>query len=322
MKTALIFGISGQDGAYLARFLLQKGYRVHGTSRDHELNPFNGLKALGIENEVELSSMNSSDFRSVYTTLKRVDADEIYNLAGQSSVGLSFEYPIETFESISLGTVNILECIRLLEHRGRFYNASSSEMFGNTTTPADESTPLNPRSPYAIAKATAHQTISVYREAYGLFACSGILFNHESPLRPERFVTRKITTAAARIAQGSSERLRLGRLDVMRDWGWAPEYVDAMWRMLQQEKPEDFLVSTGESASLERFTEIAFSTVGLCWRDYVDEDATFFRPSDIAVSQADPSAARERLGWEAGKKIDAVVAAMMEHELEGSTDRR
>ena len=233
MKKALIIGVSGQDGAYLAELLLKKGYEVHGTSRDHEVGTFRNLEKLGIRDRVKLASMVTSDFRSVLTALQKAGADEIYNLAGQTSVGMSFAYPVETFDSILIGTMNLLECIRLLKYPVKFYNAGSSEVFGNTREPATEETPFHPRSPYATAKAAAHYATANYREAYGLFACSGILFNHESPLRPSRFVTSKIVSTAVRIANGSNEKLNLGKLDIHRDWGWAPDYVEAMWRMLQ-----------------------------------------------------------------------------------------
>ncbi|TAN57360.1 MAG: GDP-mannose 4,6-dehydratase, partial [Rhodospirillales bacterium] len=230
---ALIFGVGGQDGAYLSKLLLDKGYDVHGTSRDAELSAFSGLVRLGVRERVRTHSAVLTDFRSVFQVINKVAPDEIYNLAGQSSVALSFEQPAETLESISAGTLNILEALRLTGRHVRFYNAGSSECFGNTgEIPADENTPFRPRSPYAVAKAAAYWQVANYREAYGLFACSGLLFNHESPLRPSRFVTRKIALAALRIADGSKEVLELGNLDIKRDWGWAPEYVDAMWRML------------------------------------------------------------------------------------------
>ncbi len=314
MKKALIFGVSGQDGAYLARLLLEKGYEVHGTSRDHEISAFSNFDALGIRKDVRLRSMTCSEFRSVLTTLQSVDADEIYNLSGQTSVALSFQYPVETFESISVGTINILECLRLLNHRGRYYSAGSSEVFGNTSAPGNEETLFRPRSPYATAKAAAHYSVANYREAYGLFACSGILFNHESPLRPARFVTRKIVAAAVRIAGGSGERLRLGNLSVQRDWGWAPDYVEAMWRIIQQPAPGDYVVATGETHSLEEFVEAAFSCVGLSWRDHVDQDVSLLRPSDIDRSSGDPAKAARELCWRATKRMHAVVEALVEAE--------
>ena len=312
-RTALICGISGQDGAYLAQLLLQKGYRVVGTSRDAQMSRFENLARLGIREAVETASMALNDFRSVLQVLAKYQPDEVYNLAGQSSVGLSFEQPVETLESISIGTLNLLEGIRFLNKDIRLYNAGSSECFGDTgTTPANEQTPFRPRSPYAVAKAAAHWEVANYREAYGLFACSGILFNHESPLRPERFVTQKIVSAACRIANGRRERLKLGRLDIERDWGWAPEYVEAMWRMLQQSQPDDFVIATGETHSLEDFVAAAFNAVNLDWRAHVDTDQALMRPTDLEISCADPSLAESRLGWRAQTNMQRVVRNMVE----------
>lgn len=310
-RTALICGISGQDGAYLAQLLLQKGYRVVGTSRDAQMSRFENLARLGIREAVETASMALNDFRSVLQVLAKYQPDEVYNLAGQSSVGLSFEQPVETLESISIGTLNLLEGIRFLNKDIRLYNAGSSECFGDTgPMPANEQTPFRPRSPYAVAKAAAHWEVANYREAYGLFACSGILFNHESPLRPERFVTQKIVSAACRIANGRSERLKLGRLDIERDWGWAPEYVEAMWRMLQQAQPVDFVIATGETHSLEDFVAAAFNAVNLDWREHVDIDQALMRPTDLEISCADPSLAESRLGWRAQTNMQGVVYGM------------
>ncbi len=258
--------------------------------------------------------MDASDFRSVLTTLQAVDASEIYNLGGQSSVGLSFAYPVETFDSISAATINILECMRLLKHPARFYNAGSSEVFGNTPVPADEETPFRPRSPYATAKAAAHYSVANYREAYGLFACTGILFNHESPLRPARFVTRKIVSAAVRIAGGSREKLRLGNLNIHRDWGWAPDYVDVMWRILQQASPSDFVVATGRMNSLKKFVENVFNGVGLDWREHVEIDDALLRPSDIERSVGHPQKIREMLKWEASLSFEEIIAKLIEAE--------
>ncbi len=312
-RTALICGISGQDGAYLAEFLLGKGYRVIGTSRDAQMSGFRNLARLGIREQVELASMAVSDFRSVLQVLARFEPDEVYNLAGQSSVGLSFEQPVETLESISLGTLNLLEGIRFLNRDIRFYNAGSSECFGDTgSAPANEQTPFRPRSPYAVAKAAAFWQVANYREAYGLYACSGNLFNHESPLRPERFVTQKIVRAACRIAAGSQERLALGRLDIQRDWGWAPEYVEAMWKMLQQPAAEDFVIATGESHALQDFVAAAFEAVDLDWRKHVDTDPALMRPSDLNISRADPSLAQAKLGWQAQTRMAGVVKNMVE----------
>lgn len=233
-RKALIIGISGQDGSYLAKSLLDKGYTVHGTSRDAQASSFANLGRLGIRDKVELTSMSLGDFRSVIQVLDSVQPNEIYNLAGQSSMGLSFEMPVETHESISIGTLNLLEALRFFGSKARLYSACSSECFGNTEVPATEQTPFRPRSPYAVAKSVAFWTLANYREAYGLFACSGLLLNHESPLRQARFVTRKIVRAACRIGQGLQETLELGNISIQRDWGWAPDYVEAMWRMLQR----------------------------------------------------------------------------------------
>jgi GDPmannose 4,6-dehydratase len=314
-RTALIFGISGQDGAYLTRFLLEKGYVVHGTSRDVETASFANLASLGVREQVHLHSAALNDFRSVIQTLDRVGPDEIYNLAGQSSVALSFQQPAETLESISLATLNILEALRMTDSEARFYNAGSSECFGDTgNRPATEETAFRPRSPYAVAKAAAFWQVANYREAYGLHACSGILFNHESPLRHPRFVTRKVVSAAARIADGSKERLVLGNLDIRRDWGWAPEYVEAMWLMLQKDLPDDYVIATGESRSLQEFVAAAFAAFGLDWRDHVDVDRGLFRPADIALSAGNAEKARAKLGWQASTAMEGVVRGMAEAE--------
>ncbi len=320
-RTALICGISGQDGAYLAEFLLGKDYRVVGTSRDAQMSRFNNLRSLGIFDQVEVASMATNDFRSVLQVLAQYEPDEVYNLAGQSSVGLSFEQPVETLESVSVATLNLLEVIRFLGRETRLYNAGSSESFGDTGgQPATEETPFRPRSPYAVAKAAAFWQVANYREAYGLFASSGILFNHESPLRPERFVTQKIVRAACRIAAGSSERLQLGNLDIQRDWGWAPEYVDAMWRILQTDTPDDFVIATGETCSLEAFVAEAFAAVELDWHDHVDVDPALMRPADLKVSRADPTRAREQLGWQAQTRMAGVVSRMIAACRNGGSD--
>lgn len=313
MKRALICGVSGQDGAYLAQLLLNKGYEVWGTSRDAQVSGFGNLVTLGIKNQVKLLSMAPNDFRSVLTALTRSEPDEVYHLAGQSSVGLSFEQPAETLESITLGTLNLLEAIRFLQKTIKFYHAGSSECFGDHgTNIAREDTPFRPRSPYAVAKSSAFWLVSNYREAYGLYACNGILFNHESLLRPERFVTKKIISAACRIAEGSPEKLVLGRLDIVRDWGWAPEYVNAMWLMMQHEIADDYIISTGEANSLQDFVEEAFAVVGLDWRDYVTTDKKLFRPTDLARSQGCGDKAMNQLGWKANYKMRDVVRKMVE----------
>ena len=316
MKRALICGISGQDGTYLANFLLRKGYEVFGTSRDAQITTFSNLKRLEIIKKVQLLSMSLNDFRSVLQTLVNVNPDEIYNLAGQTSVGLSFQQPVETLESVSIGTLNLLEAIRFTEKPIKFYNAGSAECFGgNNGKPCDETTPFRPRSPYAVAKAAAFWEVSNYREAYGLFAASGILFNHESPLRPERFVTKKIVSSACRIAAGSKEKLSLGNLSIKRDWGWAPEYVEAMWLMLQQDQADDYVVATGKTHSLENFTSEVFKFFQLNWTDHVVLDPNLYRPTDVLISSANPRKANSKLKWKAKYTTPYIVKKMIEYEL-------
>jgi len=318
-RVALIAGITGQDGAYLARFLLGKGYAVHGSSRDAALARRDGLVALGICDKVSLHSMSPADFQSVAQVIEAVAPDEIYNLSGQSSVSLSFSQPAETLSGIALGTLNMLETLRRLGGRVRFYNAGSSECFGDTGThAANEQTAFRPKSPYGVAKAAAISLVANYRESYGLFACSGLLFNHESPLRPSRFVTRKITAAAARIRAGSQERLALGNLSIRRDWGWAPDYVEVMWRMLQRDQPDDFVVASGVAHSLEEFVASAFLEVGLNWQDHIDYDPSLVRSSDIMYSLGDPSKAAEALDWRPTVKLSEIVARMIRAEQEGA----
>jgi GDPmannose 4,6-dehydratase len=315
-RTALVCGIGGQDGAYLAAHLLALGYEVVGTSRDAQAGRFAGLEALGVRDRVAVVSMSLVDFRSTLQTLKRAQPDEIYNLAGQTSVGLSFDQPVETFESIVVGTINLLEAIRVLDRPVRLYSAGSSEMFGSSgEEPAGEETVLRPRSPYGIAKATSFWQIAQYRAAYGIAAATGILFNHESPLRPERFVTQKIVAAACRIASGAQDTLRLGDLSVRRDWGWAPEYVVAMHKMLQQDELQDFVIATGLTTSLEDFVAAAFAAVGLDWRRHVVRDPALVRPSEIACGRADTRRASERLGWTARFTMPDVVRMMVEAQL-------
>jgi len=321
-RSALICGVSGQDGAYLAQLLLGKGYRVSGTSRDAQMASFSNLVRLGIKDRLQLHSMVGTDFRSVLHVVTKVQPDEIYNLAGQSSVGLSFEQPMETLESIALGTLNLLEVMRFIGRPMRLYNASSSECFGATgDTAADETTPFQPRSPYAVAKAASFWVVANYREAYGLYACSGLLFNHESPLRAERFVTQKIVSAACRIAAGDRKAVRLGNLDVRRDWGWAAEFVDAMHRMLQLDRPEDFVIATGSTYSLQQFATAAFETVGLDWREWVVSDPALYRPTDLAANRGNPAKAERLLGWKARLTMPAVVAEMVRAGANGTSAR-
>jgi len=315
-KRALILGISGQDGGYLSRLLIEKGYEVHGTSRDVDSRSFKGLETLGISDQVTLHSASLVDFRNLLQVVTTVEPDEIYNLAGQSSVGLSFAQPMETMESIALGTLQILEVMRYLNAPIRFYNAGSSECFGDIPQGAscDEFSPFKPRSPYAAAKAAAYWATANYREAYGLYACSGILFNHESPLRPQRFVTRKIVSTAVRIAMGENIKLHLGNLDIWRDWGYAPEYVDAMWRMLQCDQPEDFVIASGKSHSLKGFVQTVFSKLSLDWQEHVEADSTLLRPSDLMFSQGDPAKANEKLGWQVTTGFDDLIGILIDVE--------
>lgn len=311
-KKVLISGVSGQDGAYLAKLLLTKGYEVYGTSRDAQNNNFENLKKLDIFKEVKLLSMALNDFRSVFQNISKIKPDEIYNLGGQTSVGLSFEQPVETIESIVLGNLNILESIRFSELNTKFFNACSSECFGNTKDLIiTENTSFNPKSPYAIAKSTAFWQVSNYREAYNIFCCSGIMFNHESTLRPNRFVTKKIINSALNISKGLEEKLYLGNINIYRDWGYAPEYIEAMWLMLQQNKAEDFIIATGETNSLKDFIKIAFELLNLNWEDYVVTDENLFRPLEISTGIADISKAEKNLNWKASYKMREVIKAML-----------
>ena len=317
VKRALICGISGQDGAYLAKLLLGKGYEVFGTARDSQMSSFGNFDKLGIRKHITTLSMALNDFRSVLQTLSKVQPNEVYNLAGQSSVGLSFDQPVETLESISFGTLNLLEAIRFLQKPIKLYSAGSSECFGDTGgVPADETTPFHPRSPYAVAKSAAYWTVANYREAYRLFACTGILFNHESPLRPERFVTRKIIKTASLIAAGGGSKLQLGNISIARDWGLASEYVDAMWRMLQRETPRDYVIATGESNTLEDFVAEVFAQLGLRWKDYVITDSSLLRPSEIMLSKGNPGKAYKDLGWKAQNRMKDVIRIMLAAEQE------
>lgn len=311
-RRALIFGISGQDGAYLARRLIADRYEVFGTSRDKEQANLSRLHRLGIVGDVSVASAAMSDFRSVLQVIDDVRPDEIYNLGGQSSVGLSFVTPVETFDSIVVGTLNILESMRFLKSEARFYNACSSEVFGDTLAGgADEDTPMRPRSPYAVAKAAAHWAVANYREAYGLFACSGFLFNHESPLRPPRFVTQKVVSGAIEIATGKRSKLELGDLSIARDWGWAPDYVEAMRQMLRQDSAEDFVIATGRASTLEEFVQQAFQCVGLDWREHVTFDPALRRPTELSFSVGNPAKARDQLAWSATVQMPELVQRLV-----------
>ena len=313
MKSALICGISGQDGAYLAQLLLSKGYRVFGTSRDVESGNWASLKELGIYEQVELLSLSPVDYKSVLDAFYKSKPDEVYFLAGQSSVALSFDQPVDTMKSIVLGTLNMLEACRLFP-AVKLYNAGSSECFGDTNNGmADETTNFNPQSPYAIGKSSSFWLVTNYRKAYDIYACTGILFNHESPFRPARFVTKKIVQAARDIASGSGEKLILGNLSIIRDWGWAPEYVEAMWLMLQQAEPDDFVIATGQSHALADFVSLVFQYYGLNWEEHVIQDSKYFRPIEHLVSRSNPEKAKSILGWEAEKGLKDIVTLLCEY---------
>ena len=316
-KTALITGITGQDGAYLAQFLLAKGYRVIGAERRASTRNRMRLDELGITQDIEFADFDLSDQGNMVRVLQRYEPDEVYNLAAQSFVALSFEQPIMTGDITGVGVTRLLESIRAVNPGIKFYQASSSEMFGKAqTVPQNEATPFYPRSPYGVAKLYAHWTTVNYREAYGMFACSGILFNHESPLRGAEFVTRKITLAAANIKKGRQKELRLGNLDAKRDWGYAREYVAGMFEMLQQETPDDFVLATGETHTVEAFVEAAFSAVNLDWRDYVRIDPAFVRPAEVDLLLGDASKAKRTLGWQPRTTFEELVALMVEADLE------
>lgn len=311
-KKALICGVSGQDGAYLSALLLSKGYEVFGSTRFAERTPVN-LARLNIASAITLIPLDLTDYGEVDRAIQNIQPQEIYNLAGQSSVSVSFIEPRETFLSISHANLNLLEAVRITLPAARFFSAGSSECFGDTQgEAATELTPFRPQNPYAVAKSAAFwQTLS-YRKSYGLHASTGILFNHESPLRPERFVTQKIITAVKKIRAGEQEKLELGDLSIRRDWGWAPEYVEAMWLMLQQEQADDYVVATGETRSLEEFVELAFKEAGLDWRNFVESKPALSRPTEAMVSQANPSKARRVLNWRSQVQIRELVLRMLE----------
>lgn len=315
-KTALIAGVTGQDGAYLAHHLLGLGYRVVGTSRDAQMCDTSRLQRLGVADEIEIISLAPNDFRSVLKVVSGTAPDEIYNLAGQTSVGLSFEQPVECMESISVATLNLLEVIRYLGEGIRFFSAGSTECFGDIgDTPAIEETPLHPRSPYAVAKAASFWQVSTYREAYGMFACTGILANHESPLRPKRFVTQKVIEGVKSIKAGMLDKLRLGNLEVWRDWGWAPDYVKAMHLMLQAENPMDYLIASGTTTSLRDFVQSAFGVAGLAIENHLESDDSFKRPADLSYSAVDPSRIKRDLGWFSNRSTQEIVEKMFRGEL-------
>jgi len=331
MKKALITGITGQDGSYLTEFLLERGYEVHGIIR--RTSTFNTDRIDHLyrdphdpEARLFLHYGDLSDGTGLRHILERVQPDEIYNLGAQSHVKVSFEQPEYTADIVATGTLRLLEAVRdFVRHSGkqvRFYQAGSSEMFGAAPPPQNEKTPFYPRSPYAAAKVAAYWYAVNYREAYGLFICNGILFNHESPRRGETFVTRKITRAAGRIKMGLQDKLYLGNLEARRDWGFAGDYVEAMWLMLQQDEPDDYVIATGESHSVREFLELAFGMLDLDWRKYVEIDPRYFRPTEVDHLLGDASKAREKLGWRPRVSFEELVRMMVEHDLELARQER
>lgn len=314
-KKALIIGISGMDGTLLADLLLKNGYEVYGTSRDFELNSFFGLKKMKIFEKVKLFSMILNDFRSVLKIIDVVRPDEIYNLAGQTSVGYSFFQPVETIESIVNGCLNILESIKFLKLDCKIFNACSSECFGNTSFPATEDSHFNPMSPYGVAKVSSFWLTSNYRNSYNIFTCSGILSNHESILRSERFVTMKIINSAKRISEGKQKFLELGDISIIRDWGCAEEYVESIHKMLQQNTPDDYIISTGTSISLEEFVEYSFRKFNLNYLDYLRINNEFKRPSDIKVSRLNNKKALSNLNWKPKRDVYGVIDNIIEQKI-------
>ena len=315
MRTALITGITGQDGSYLAELLLEKGYRVVGMVRRASTENFERIAHL--RERIELRQADLLDQLSLIDVLRTVQPEEIYNLAAQSFVPTSWQQPVLTAEFDAVGVTRLLEAVRLVAPGARFYQASSSEMFGQVReTPQRETTPFYPRSPYGVAKAYGHFITVNYRESYGLYACSGILFNHESPRRGREFVTRKVSDGAARVKLGLAQELRLGNLGARRDWGFAGDYVEAMWRMLQQPKADDYVVATGESHTVRELVEIAFGAVGLDWREWVHEDPALLRPAEVERLVGDASKARRVLGWAPRVSFRELVETTVRADLE------
>jgi GDPmannose 4,6-dehydratase len=316
-KVALVTGVTGQDGAYLADFLLKKGYKVYGGYRRISTPNFWRLEYLGVKDQVDLVPLDLLDQASLIARIAKIQPDEIYNLAAQSFVGASFDTPISTADITGLGVARFLEAIRIVNPRIRFYQASTSEMFGLVQEPKQsEKTPFYPRSPYGVAKLYGHWMVVNYREAYGIFAASGILFNHESPLRGIEFVTRKITDAVARVKSGRDNKLFLGNMDALRDWGYAKDYVEVMWAMLQQPLPKDYVLATGEMHSVREFAEKAFALAGLDYRNHVFVDEKFRRPSEVEQLCGDPTLAQVELGWNPKKtSFDDLIRVMVEADL-------
>jgi GDPmannose 4,6-dehydratase len=315
-KTALITGITGQDGAYLARLLVGKGYRVVGLTPRRGSDTLWRLRELEVLPRIEVAYGDVTDMGSVLGIIARFEPDEVYNLAAQSFVGASWDQPVHTTDVNAIGAVNVLEGIRLRHPRARFYQASTSEMFGKAQAPVqNESTPFYPRSPYGVAKLYAHWITVNYRESFGLHASSGILFNHESPLRGIEFVTRKVTDAVARIKLGLAENVVLGNLDAKRDWGYADDYVEAMWRMLQQPEPGDYVIATGVATSIRDKCRLAFAHAGLDWQRYVSTDDALLRPAEVEALCGDASSARERLGWRPKVTLPQLMEKMVDADL-------
>lgn len=313
-KTALITGITGQDGSYLAELLLEKGYDVYGMVRRSSVEKYDRIEH--IKDKIELIQGDLLDELSLMTVLKKVKPTELYNLAAMSFVPTSWEQPVLTAEFTGVGVVKVLEAIRNVDPSIRFYQASSSEMFGKVReVPQSELTPFYPRSPYGVAKVYGHYITVNYRESYNLFACSGILFNHESPRRGYEFVTRKVTNAVAKIKHGLQDKLFMGNLDSKRDWGFSGDYVEAMWLMLQQPKPDDYVIATGETHTVRELVEVAFSHVGLNWEDYVEIDPKFIRPAEVDLLIGDPSKAKKILGWKPKVNFEGLVKMMVDSDM-------
>lgn len=314
MKRALITGITGQDGSYLAELLLEKGYKVYGLIRRTSLQ--NLWRIEGILDRINLIYGDLTDLSSLIRAIEGAEPDEVYNLAAQSFVQISWQEPLHTLLVTGLGAVNLFEAVRIVNPKVKIYQASSSEMFGKVKeSPQNENTPFHPRSPYGVAKVMAHYAAINYRESYNMFICSGILFNHESPRRGLEFVTRKISWSVARIKKGLQKELRLGNLHARRDWGYAPEYVEAMWKILQLDEPDDFVIGTGETHSVEEFVRKAFEFVGLNWKDYVKVDSSLLRPAEVEELRADPTKAKEKLNWEPKVSFEELVRIMVEEDL-------
>lgn len=315
-KNALITGVTGQDGAYLAKLLLDKGYAVYGLHARRSTDTLWRLRHFGIEGAVNLLEGDLIDLSALIRAMEKSAADEVYNLGAQSFVATSWVQPVLTANVTGVGALNMLEAVRIVNPKARFYQASTSEMFGQVQeTRQSETTAFHPRSPYGVAKLYGHWMTVNYRESFGLFASSGILFNHESPLRGIEFVTRKVTDAVARIKLGKQKELRLGNIDAQRDWGFAGDYVEAMWLMLQQDHPDDFVIATGRTTTVREMCRIAFAHVGLKHEDYVVIDPKFYRPAEVEILLGNPAKAKAQLGWEAKTNLETLISMMMDADL-------